>query len=157
MKHGICSFLVIDADMCHRERMVFPLWRSMFSLNLMLSKEDRRALLLRLFDDDTSVSQLQQVKGNGEDKATPTLSGEEEGRKIPKAPVDKSDLETSTVEPDIARAEIMQDIQPPVGRTEEEYIKTEDLVRGEEQEDLMAKRETYQRDGDEEDRFNTTV
>lgn len=41
---------------CHyRERMVFPLWRSAFSVNLMLPKEERRAVLLRLFDDDTPL------------------------------------------------------------------------------------------------------
>ncbi|MCJ1284688.1 hypothetical protein MMC26_004024 [Xylographa opegraphella] len=34
------------------ERMVFPLWRSLSSLNLMLPKEDRKALLLRLYNED---------------------------------------------------------------------------------------------------------
>ncbi|PGH09194.1 hypothetical protein AJ79_05723 [Helicocarpus griseus UAMH5409] len=38
-----------------RERMVLPLWRSMYSLNLMLPKEERRAMLLRLYDDDTPL------------------------------------------------------------------------------------------------------
>ncbi|KAG9231318.1 hypothetical protein BJ875DRAFT_487126 [Amylocarpus encephaloides] len=33
------------------ERMVLPLWRSLHSLNLMLAKEDRSAMLLRLFND----------------------------------------------------------------------------------------------------------
>lgn len=37
------------------ERMVLPLWRSMHSLNLMLAKEDRSALLLRLFNDTTPL------------------------------------------------------------------------------------------------------
>ncbi|OKL56015.1 hypothetical protein UA08_08694 [Talaromyces atroroseus] len=134
------------------ERMVLPLWRSMYSLNLMLSKEDRRALLLRLFNDDTPVRHPPSKKAAGGDESvtTPTVGEEDE-------PVSRSDLEPSAAEPEIAYAEIVKDIPPPVGKTEEEYIKTEDIVRGEEQEDLMAKRETYQRDGDEEDRFNTTV
>ncbi|MCJ1290079.1 hypothetical protein MMC34_001614 [Xylographa carneopallida] len=34
------------------ERMVFPLWRSLSSLNLMLPKEDRKAMLLRLYNED---------------------------------------------------------------------------------------------------------
>jgi len=34
-----------------QERMVMPLWRSLYSLNLMLAKEDRSAMLLRLFND----------------------------------------------------------------------------------------------------------
>ena len=37
------------------ERMVLPLWRSRSSLNLMLPKEERRAMLLRLFNDDTPL------------------------------------------------------------------------------------------------------
>ncbi|KAJ5901799.1 Methyltransferase (Ncl1) [Penicillium taxi] len=37
------------------ERMVLPLWRSLHSLNLMLPKEDRKAMLLRIFNDDTPL------------------------------------------------------------------------------------------------------
>lgn len=37
------------------ERMVLPLWRSMHSLNLMLAKEDRTAMLLRIFNDTTPL------------------------------------------------------------------------------------------------------
>ncbi|ESZ91118.1 hypothetical protein SBOR_8482 [Sclerotinia borealis F-4128] len=37
------------------EKMVLPLWRSMHSLNLMLAKEDRSAMLLRIFDDTTPL------------------------------------------------------------------------------------------------------
>jgi len=37
------------------ERMVLPLWRSLHSLNLMLPKEDRRAMLLRLYNDDSPL------------------------------------------------------------------------------------------------------
>lgn len=33
------------------ERQVLPLWRSLHSLNLMLAKEDRTAMLLRVYDD----------------------------------------------------------------------------------------------------------
>ena len=38
--------------------MIFPLWKSLHSLNLMLPKEDRKALLLRLFNDDTPLINL---------------------------------------------------------------------------------------------------
>lgn len=37
------------------ERMVLPLWRSLHALNLMLPKEDRRAMLLRLYNEDTPL------------------------------------------------------------------------------------------------------
>ena len=51
---GCCVLIVEpseDADGLS-ERMVFPLWKSVQSLNLMLPKEDRKAMLLRLFNDD---------------------------------------------------------------------------------------------------------
>ena len=35
--------------------MVLPLWRSLHSLNLMLPKEDRKAMLLRLYNEDTPL------------------------------------------------------------------------------------------------------
>ena len=37
------------------QRLVLPLWRSLHSLNLMLPKEDRKAMLLRLFNEDTPL------------------------------------------------------------------------------------------------------
>ncbi|QSZ29945.1 hypothetical protein DSL72_004463 [Monilinia vaccinii-corymbosi] len=37
------------------ERMALPLWRSLHSLNLMLAKEDRSAMLLRIFNDTTPL------------------------------------------------------------------------------------------------------
>lgn len=37
------------------ERLVLPLWRSLHSLNLMLPKEDRKAMLLRLYNDDSPL------------------------------------------------------------------------------------------------------
>jgi multisite-specific tRNA:(cytosine-C5)-methyltransferase len=37
------------------ERMVLPLWRSLHSLNLMLAKEDRTAMLLRIYNDSTPL------------------------------------------------------------------------------------------------------
>lgn len=45
--------------------MIFPLWKSLHSLNLMLPKEDRKALLLRLFNDDTPLVNLSQGHING--------------------------------------------------------------------------------------------
>ncbi|PBP24784.1 hypothetical protein BUE80_DR004330 [Diplocarpon rosae] len=38
-----------------QDRMVLPLWRSLHSLNLMLAKEDRTAMLLRIFNDTTPL------------------------------------------------------------------------------------------------------
>lgn len=38
-----------------REKLVLPLWRGINSVNVMLPKEDRKAMLLRLFDDETPL------------------------------------------------------------------------------------------------------
>jgi NADH dehydrogenase/NADH:ubiquinone oxidoreductase subunit G len=35
--------------------MVLPIWKSLYSLNLMLPKEDRKAMLLRMFNDETPL------------------------------------------------------------------------------------------------------
>ncbi|EXJ88046.1 hypothetical protein A1O1_04973 [Capronia coronata CBS 617.96] len=53
-----CCVLIVDPSEAEdglSERMVFPLWKSVQSLNLMLPKEERRAMLLRLFNDDTPL------------------------------------------------------------------------------------------------------
>lgn len=122
--------------------MTLPLWRSMFSVNLMLPKEDRRALLLRLFNDESPVIHPPKFKPVD----APTTD-------------DKSETEAKaeSADSEMVYAEIEKDIPPPVAKTEEDVIKAENILRGQEQEDLMSSRETYHRDGDEEDRFNTTV
>lgn len=53
-----CCLLVIEpdgSDPDFAERMVLPLWKSFHSLNLMLPKEDRSAMLLRVFNDTSPV------------------------------------------------------------------------------------------------------
>lgn len=45
----------IETNLVRRERLVLPLWRSISSLNLMLPKEERKAMLLRLFNDDSPL------------------------------------------------------------------------------------------------------
>lgn len=60
LKMGCCVLIIepSDAEDGLSERMVFPLWKSVQSLNLMLPKEERRAMLLRLFNDDTPLVNL---------------------------------------------------------------------------------------------------
>lgn len=132
--------------------MVLPLWRSMYSVNLMLPKEDRRAMLLRLFNDETPV--IHPPKFRTEDTPTTDLASDSQPE-----PNDKSVAEATaaTADPEMTYAQIEKDIPPPVAKTEEDVIKGENILRGQEQQDLMSARETYQRDGDEEDRFNTSV
>jgi multisite-specific tRNA:(cytosine-C5)-methyltransferase len=113
----------------------------------MLPKEDRRAMLLRIFNDTEPVVHMLPAK-NGT-----VADGEVETSEMSDAVV--GDAITAAADPEMVSDEILRAI--PAGKTEEEIIKNENLIRGEEQEDLVTKRETYQRDGDEEDRFNTTV
>ena len=44
-----------QANSCS-ERMVFPIWKGQHSLNLMLPKEDRKAMLLRIYNDETPLT-----------------------------------------------------------------------------------------------------
>ncbi|GAP82623.1 putative nol1 nop2 sun family protein [Rosellinia necatrix] len=53
-----CCLLSVEPDGTdpdYSERMVLPLWKSFHSLNLMLPKEDRAAMMLRLFNDTSPV------------------------------------------------------------------------------------------------------
>jgi len=53
-----CCLLSIEPDGTDpefSERMVLPLWKSYHSLNLMLPKEDRAAMMVRLFNDTSPV------------------------------------------------------------------------------------------------------
>jgi len=53
-----CCILKVEPDGTDpdfAEKMVLPLWKSFHSLNLMLPKEDRSAMLLRIFNDTSPV------------------------------------------------------------------------------------------------------
>jgi multisite-specific tRNA:(cytosine-C5)-methyltransferase len=78
----------------------------------MLPKEDRRAMLLRIFNDSTPLINTTQKKSGN---STPTVG------------------------------------------VEDEVMKSENVQLGEDEQEQMDTRETYTKDGDEEDRFNTTV
>ncbi|KAL2820608.1 S-adenosyl-L-methionine-dependent methyltransferase [Aspergillus granulosus] len=116
-----CSILYINPEGENKfsERMVLPLWRSLHSINLMLPKEDRRAMLLRIFNDSTPVVNTTQKR---------TAAAAKEN--------------TTAVEA-IA--------------TEEETLKKENIVIGQDQQDHMDTTETYTQANEEEDRFNKTV
>ncbi|KAK7733567.1 tRNA (cytosine-5-)-methyltransferase ncl1 [Botryosphaeria dothidea] len=44
-----------DGEEGFKDRLVLPLWRSISSLNLMLPKEERKAMLLRLYNDNSEL------------------------------------------------------------------------------------------------------
>jgi len=61
-----CCVLRVEpdgSDPDFAERMALPLWKSFQSLNLMLPKEDRAAMLLRIFNDTTPLVNITQVNG----------------------------------------------------------------------------------------------
>jgi multisite-specific tRNA:(cytosine-C5)-methyltransferase len=96
----------------YSEPMVLPLWRSAHSLNLMLPKEERRAMLLRIFNDSTPLINTTYKK--------------------------------------------TEDVVP-TAEAEELAMEEENVELGQDAQDAVDERETYTKDGDEEDRFNTTV
>lgn len=115
----------------NRERMVLPLWRSLHSVNLMLPKEERRAMLLRIYNEDSNLVNTTQKRQGAVDSpasATPVAEGEEGAEPA-----------------GVAAA------------TEEQVLQEENVVLGQDQQDQMEQRETWTKAGDEEDRFNTTV
>ena len=62
--------------------MVLPLWRSLHSLNLMLPKEDRRAMLLRLFNEDTPLMDHSKDRFHKDAKAQTNASTKNEPNDI---------------------------------------------------------------------------
>lgn len=76
-----CCVLRVEpdgSDPDFAERMALPLWKSFQSLNLMLPKEDRAAMLLRIFNDTTPLINITQV--NGAKKAREGEDPKEEGK-----------------------------------------------------------------------------
>ncbi|KUJ17011.1 S-adenosyl-L-methionine-dependent methyltransferase [Mollisia scopiformis] len=83
------------------ERIVLPLWRSLHSLNLMLAKEDRTAMLLRLFNDTTPL-----VNNQGASKKREEVKEEDEEKPVVKS--EDEDDELAVKDED----EAMQDVAP---------------------------------------------
>jgi multisite-specific tRNA:(cytosine-C5)-methyltransferase len=64
------------------ERMVIPLWRSLHSLNLMLAKEDRTAMLLRIFNDTTPLVNNHNPSKKGKDEPAPPPKVEDDAMEV---------------------------------------------------------------------------
>jgi 16S rRNA C967 or C1407 C5-methylase (RsmB/RsmF family) len=73
------------------ERMALPLWKSIHSLNLMLPKEDRAAMLLRIFNDTTPLinNTLNKQKNQKKDDEPQENQPKEEEEQ----PLDSADVE----------------------------------------------------------------
>ncbi|KAI4251329.1 MAG: hypothetical protein LQ352_004918 [Teloschistes flavicans] len=121
ISYGCCVLRVEkgEGEDAFSERMVMPLWRSLHSLNLMLPKEERKAMLLRLYNEviplqDNSKARFEKKKnvnkesaegvttnhanGDGETHGT-VPDGQEDLQAIIDATSDEeASLEESTVE-----------------------------------------------------------
>lgn len=68
-----------------QERMALPLWKSIHSLNLMLPKEDRSAMLLRVFNDTSPLINISLQRKEKQEKAAEEQeqeTGEQEDEEI---------------------------------------------------------------------------
>ncbi|KAI0111862.1 S-adenosyl-L-methionine-dependent methyltransferase [Daldinia grandis] len=97
-----CCILIVEpdgSDPDFSERMVLPLWKSFHSLNLMLPKEDRSAMLLRVFNDTSPVIN-QTLKESAKKEGAAEADGEvKDDQTMKDAPAaEKTNGENETVE-----------------------------------------------------------
>lgn len=123
----MCSTVLLTKKI--RERMVLPLWRSLASINLMLPKEERKAMLLRLYNDDSPLIDHSQNVKAGLHKGGAKTNGEGNSPPYP-GPSD-------SVTADAAEGMKMEIEKDEDGKekttkipTEEDYLQTEDLTAG---------------------------
>ena len=96
------------------ERMVLPLWRSLHSLNLMLPKEERKAMLLRLYGEDTPLMD------HSKDRFKVLKAQGGEG--------DTADDEGGVVDETIVEAEGIEDLAPVGDKVDEKGGEEHDVV-----------------------------
>ena len=96
------------------ERMVFPLWKSLHSLNLMLPKEDRKALLLRLFNDETPLVNMTQKQ-----KAAALPKAESKVQETESPPIDRN-----SSSPDVGGA-LLDAVEEAIRLENEAHIRDE--------------------------------
>ncbi|EXJ86752.1 hypothetical protein A1O3_03706 [Capronia epimyces CBS 606.96] len=128
LKMGCCVLIVepSDAEDGLSERMVFPLWKSIQSLNLMLPKEDRKAMLLRLFNDDTPLVNLSKAwtAGGKTDGAESTKDAQKTGES------DVIDVDEKSQEPATDRARNSSSPESTAGNAVDDQGKGEDAGQG---------------------------
>lgn len=123
--------------------MVLPLWRSLHSLNLMLPKEDRKAMLLRLYNDDSPLMD------HSKDRFHKAAKGEQKGEHALSEVEPKDEIMVDADDEEIVAAGM------PV--TEDEVLKMEDDAYSRVEDEATKEVEVAVGVRDEEDVFNTTV
>ena len=115
------------------ERIVIPLWRSMHSLNLMLAKEDRTAMLLRIFNDTTPLVNNHNVSKNKpkpEAAANSTAEVKDENAKETEVKVEKEEVKVDDANADVDVANDGANVKDEDGVRTTEEIKTEQNTNG---------------------------
>ena len=95
MDPSLRTWLTLD----RRERIVLPLWRSINSINLMLPKEERKAMLLRLFNDESEL--VDHAKDRERAAAESKAAQEEAESADPEAQEAKQDVEVEAAKEEI--------------------------------------------------------
>ncbi|MCJ1477477.1 hypothetical protein MMC13_006149 [Lambiella insularis] len=108
------------------ERMALPLWRSLHSLNLMLPKEDRKAMLLRLYNDDSHLLD------HSKDRFKTQTNGMEDGAG---SPVKEEEEEYDTKAIGDGQEEDVEDEQPGVDVEEQAATELDVALGVKDQED----------------------
>lgn len=146
-----------------RERMVLPLWRSLYSLNLMLPKEERKAMLLRLFDDDTPLIHMQK-RVNDEANGSSPLKDEMDVKHDPDMKMESDvkydpDLKEvqNGIEEEIKELADEGDGGVLLPNMDQEALKKEDAEIAELENDAGKEVESFVQAGDEVDAVNTTI
>ena len=121
------------------ERIVLPLWRSLHSLNLMLPKEDRKAMLLRLYNDDSPLMDHSKDRFNRQPNGDHASSDVEL----------KDELVVGADDEEVAAARVPATEEGAMNMEDDAYSKVEDEAAKEVEVAVGVR--------DEEDVFNTTV
>ncbi|PSK33633.1 Multisite-specific tRNA:(cytosine-C(5))-methyltransferase [Elsinoe australis] len=166
---SICRVEPSDDEDGFSERLVLPIWRSMASVNLMLPKEDRKAMLLRIYNDDTPlIDHSQQGKQKAADRASSPARLAQAKDAVGTNGVKEETLYDSEdggvkLNADVDEEVEKADATAPVGEkgvgTEEDAMMTEDRLRAEQQtiaDERQAVDAAPEREG-EDDAMNTTV
>ena len=92
------------------ERMALPLWKSIHSLNLMLPKEDRSAMLLRVFNDTSPLINITLNK----QKANKDAAKQEDGGKTEEAKIEDEKTQQEETNQDVELADAdLEDMPSP--------------------------------------------
>ena len=155
---GCCVLRVIasrDED-GFEEGFTLPLWRSLHSLNLMLPKDERKAMLLRIFEEDVELINHHEQRKHDQAAKKENMPAEEVANEVQRrtenAPDDDGVIEApaSPLEPELAIAAAEQNA---LAEEDEERAKELEALEDEDRKirDAMPEREGV---GDE---INTTV